>query len=1396
MARTASIAIGGYYKTPTHLLAPLAALLKPGKPKASAILDPCAGEGEALAFLANTLYPKDTTESWDNKAKLYGIELEATRYETLKKAIQAYSYTGCEVIHGDAFQVRSEPTGYTEGVSLLYLNPPYDLDRVCGRLEERFLRRFFPSLMAEGVLVFVVPFYALKASAATLAKEFHALSCFRFPGKDFESFKQVFLLAAKGPSLPEPDAEILAQVQAWSADSSCIPEMPLDSGVSPVLSLPGVSGFTAGLGIFKKVPLDIATLLERAVPWHQTDRAGKPNPIVGVFPVQDSEELLERRYPLAVRPKAAHVATGIAAGVFNGSQINPDDPSTGLPPILVNGCFDREWRDTKEKQNKSGEVIAVEQVQHPRLNVTVLDLVTKKFHTLAPSTEGTWNKDLSKFTTADLLQRYGLGLMKTLLAQCPVQYDPERPGDRFPLPSMARKLYVAQEHATEAMVHLLGGPDASKRQRRGKAALLLGEIGTGKTTIALTTAAAIKAKSVLVICPPNIVEEWADQIANVIPWAEVRQLETVEDVDAFVRLGHLESDMKIAIMSREAGKLSHGYVGVGDHCPKCGSIQSTDREKQASKRLHCTSQVIRPVGTWADSLVSLAWLCAPTMPHNGTISQILCGPLAKKRLLSLAEAQTKPGLPLSRLQDHPTLWAILHKCLKISKDNPYSDTHASDAVIHAAYFLNEPTKIARMAAWLFMVSWTRDGKSGYYDSETGYRAVLRNVILSLPASAREEVADCLVDEDNGYWKAKTEYLEGVPGASTPDSHWYRSLDGVVSYNNVALGSRDAVARIFAVAGPWVRWQKDEICDEPLYQATAKYLREAVSEDIAGMAGADSGEGPRKVALSAYIAKRYASGFDLLIADEAHENNSASSAQGQAAHRLMGLGWPVIAATGSVMNGYARSLFANLWAMSESFREEFDRDELTLFVDRYGYRRRVIEDRDKESGEPVQYGSNSDRVERKERITGEAPGVLPLLVLKHLLRISVTIHKTDLALDLPPCTYEKVSVQPSGEQMGNYSTLFEALKRQIKADMFKPERVGKLWGQMSELPSYFDRATRDVGKTPGKDTYPVAYPESVEDGGVVVEVPTLPESTVLPKEAWLLERIKSELEEGRNVMVFAWHVDVLPRLQRLIQEKLYVKAPILNPGKVAAGKRKAWLDKEIVAKGHRILLVNPVAVGVGLNSLVHFSTVIWFENPACNPLTWRQANGRVDRIGQKTPTRIVFPVYDAPAPEAIYLLLQHKVGVSLATDGLDNEAALEAAGVGDSDTLTGMSLGKQLYEILTNVTRLNGQTAKFDVAVLKGGGCPVERGMDKLVTLGGIEFLVRRYRIVGTKIVAFEVFTRYVSQRIRTYSGSVEGVWGRSGGLTPEAIEAARVAFEDASKAEVDLSFGTLWMTTV
>src|SRR5581483_2066832 len=95
------------------------------------------------------------------------------------------------------------------------------------------------------------------------------------------------------------------------------------------------------------------------------------------------------------------------------------------------------------------------------------------------------------------------------------------------------------------------------------------------------------------------------------------------------------------------------------------------------------------------------------------------------------------------------------------------------------------------------------------------------------------------------------------------------------------------------------------CGEPLYQAIPE---------------------PRRFPLATFIAKRHPELFDLLILDEGHEYATDGSAQERSAHRLTSLGIPTLLLTGTVMNGYAESLFTNQWALSEDFRREFSRDE--------------------------------------------------------------------------------------------------------------------------------------------------------------------------------------------------------------------------------------------------------------------------------------------------------------------------------------------------------------------------------------------------------------------------------------------------------------------------------------
>ena len=137
-------------------------------------------------------------------------------------------------------------------------------------------------------------------------------------------------------------------------------------------------------------------------------------------------------------------------------------------------------------------------------------------------------------------------------------------------------------------------------------------------------------------------------------------------------------------------------------------------------------------------------------------------------------------------------------------------------------------------------------------------------------------------------------------------------------------------------------------------------------------------------------------FDLLILDEVHEYSNQGTAQQKAAHRLAEIGIPTLALTGSIMGGYASSLFANMWALDRDFRREFERGDKSTFIRRYGFQKLLVsENGNGKKDRPRDFGVRSDREQRTVRVLGEAPGVLPLFLLRHLLPAGVLVHKEDL-----------------------------------------------------------------------------------------------------------------------------------------------------------------------------------------------------------------------------------------------------------------------------------------------------------------------------------------------------------------------------------------------------------------
>jgi hypothetical protein len=81
-------------------------------------------------------------------------------------------------------------------------------------------------------------------------------------------------------------------------------------------------------------------------------------------------------------------------------------------------------------------------------------------------------------------------------------------------------------------------------------------------------------------------------------------------------------------------------------------------------------------------------------------------------------------------------------------------------------------------------------------------------------------------------------------------------------------------------------------------------------------------------------------FDLLIVDEQHEYKARGSAQWLAAGTLAEACGRVLTLTGTLMGGYASTLFHLLWRFSPAVREEFTYSDESRWVARYGIVERI------------------------------------------------------------------------------------------------------------------------------------------------------------------------------------------------------------------------------------------------------------------------------------------------------------------------------------------------------------------------------------------------------------------------------------------------------------------------
>jgi hypothetical protein len=175
--------------------------------------------------------------------------------------------------------------------------------------------------------------------------------------------------------------------------------------------------------------------------------------------------------------------------------------------------------------------------------------------------------------------------------------------------------------------------------------------------------------------------------------------------------------------------------------------------------------------------------------------------------------------------------------------------------------------------------------------------------------------------------------------------------------------------------------------------------------------------------------------------------------------------------------------------------------------------------------------------------------------------------------------------------------------------------------------------------------------------------------VYAKERRLVEEIKSSLEHGRKVQVYAVFTqkrDVTRRLETILAKE-GIRVAVLTT-QVPPEEREAWYERQL-RSGLQVCICHPRLVQSGLD-LLSFQDILFYET-GYSIYTLRQASRRSWRIGQRNNVNVKFFYYAGTMQETCLRLMGKKLLVSLAMEGKFATDGLQAIDEGD-DILMAMA----------------------------------------------------------------------------------------------------------------------------
>lgn len=467
MARLEAVAKGLYYPTPLRVMDLIADTVRVSCPGGT-IFDPCAGEGDAVRVLA---------ERWGLRS--YGVELDVDR---ARKA--ATQLDVC--LQGSYHQLHVEPEAL---FSVLFLNPPYDIsaeeDGSSIRQEVVFLEDTARLLAPGGLLVFVPPRHILQNSKFqdVFRRSFRNASVWAFPAPECDAFDQMVVVAQRlGPST-YGGYHYYSAVEVFQQESHPVLGTSSygtrgDDGEQQEVHLPSPS--VERFEMRGVAPESIA-------PSFGDEPTGAYASPSWLALTDDDPNRTE--VPL-VAPRPGHQAMLLAAGALNGLEIGG---------MLVKGG------STKIVQTIERETETIEReriVSH----LSVLSLQTGSLDT--------WRVDEEPQKTAEWFTQHRDALRGAILASHTPSFDGSLDGYDFSglrapgvLPGhSAPEILPIQKQTAAAIVHWWD---------QHKTAILSGEMGVGKTTIAITACELARHERVVVVCPTHLVSKWIRECESI-----------------------------------------------------------------------------------------------------------------------------------------------------------------------------------------------------------------------------------------------------------------------------------------------------------------------------------------------------------------------------------------------------------------------------------------------------------------------------------------------------------------------------------------------------------------------------------------------------------------------------------------------------------------------------------------------------------------------------------------------------------------------------------------------------------------------------------------------------------------------------------------------------------------